>query len=237
MPGGTGLTKPLILWINDGLMAVFIFLIGLELQRELREGKLRCPSDILLPGMAALGGMVAPALIHLGFNASGAAWGRAIPTATDIACALGVLALVGRGLPPGLQTFLLTLAILDDLGAFLIIALFYTDQLNLTCLAQALIPLAGLAALNRAGSARVAPALLPGVVLWVLVLKSGVHATLAGVVTAFSFRRKTAGAALHFTFWEWVCCPMSPLGSCPCLPLPMRGLTLAACRWPQWPRP
>ena len=197
--GGTGLTKPLILWINDGLMAIFFFLIGLELKHEVRQGTLRRPSDITLPGMAALGGMVAPALIYLAFNAGGALRGWAIPTATDIAFALGVLALVGRGLPAGLKAFLLTLAILDDLGAILIIAAFYTDNLNLPYLALALIPLAGLAALNRAGGARVAPALLLGAVLWVLVLKSGVHATLAGVVTALFIPLKDTrgGSPLH----------------------------------------
>ena len=114
--GGTGLTKPLILWINDGLMAVFFFLIGLELKHEVLEGKLRRPSDIILPGMAALGGMVVPALIYLAFNAGTEPRGWAIPTATDIAFALGVLALVGKGLPSGLKSFLLTLAILDDLA-------------------------------------------------------------------------------------------------------------------------
>ncbi len=182
--GGSGLTKPLILWINDGLMAVFFFLIGLELKREVLEGKLRRPSDIVLPGLAAVGGMVVPALVYLAFNAGGTVQGWAIPTATDIAFALGVLALVGKGLPPGLKVFLLTLAILDDLGAILIIAIFYTDHLNLTYLGLALIPMAGLLALNRGKAARIAPALLLGTILWVLVLKSGVHATLAGVVTA-----------------------------------------------------
>lgn len=182
---GTGLTKPLILWINDGLMAMFFFLIGLELKREVLEGKLRRLSDIALPGFAALGGMIAPALVYLAFNLSDAPQGWAIPTATDIAFALGVLALVGKGLPPGLRTFLLTLAILDDLGAILIIAVFYTDHLKLSYLALALVPLAGLVALNWSKTARVAPALLLGAILWVLVLKSGVHATLAGVATAF----------------------------------------------------
>ena len=197
--GGTGLTKPLILWINDGLMAVFFFLIGLELKREVVEGKLRNPSDIVLPGIAALGGIMAPALVYLAFNAGGATRGWAIPTATDIAFALGVLALVGRGLPPGLKTFLLTLAILDDLGAILIIAAFYTDHLNLTYLALAAIPLAGLALLNRMAVARLAPSLLLGVILWVLVLKSGVHATLAGVITAFfiPLRDHRGGSPLH----------------------------------------
>ena len=186
---GTGLTKPLILWINDGLMAVFFFLIGLELKREVLTGKLRRLSDIALPGVAALGGMVAPALVYLAFNAGGNAGGEvrgwAIPTATDIAFALGILALVGKGLPFGLKTFLLTLAILDDLGAILIIAVFYTDHLQLSYLALALIPLLGLALLHRARTSRIAPALLLGAVLWVLVLKSGIHATLAGVATAF----------------------------------------------------
>ena len=197
--GGTGLTKPLILWINDGLMAIFFFLIGLELKREVVEGKLGRPSDIMLPFVAAVGGMVVPALIYLAFNAGSAARGWAIPTATDIAFALGVLALVGRGLPPGLKTFLLTLAILDDLGAILIIAVFYTEQLNLTYLTLAALPLSGLVALNRAKSARVAPALLLGAVLWVLVLKSGVHATLAGVITAFfiPLRDHRGGSPLH----------------------------------------
>lgn len=197
--GGTGLTKPLILWINDGLMAVFFFLIGLELKREVLEGKLRRPSDIVLPGIAALGGMVAPALIYLAFNVGGATRGWAIPTATDIAFALGVLALVGKGLPPGLKVFLLTLAILDDLGAILIIAVFYTDNLNLTYLGIAVMPLLGLAALNRSRTARVAPALLLGAILWVLVLKSGVHATLAGVICAFfiPLRDREGGSPLH----------------------------------------
>ena len=182
---GVGLTKPLILWINDGLMAVFFFLIGLELKREVLVGKLRRPADIVLPGMAALGGMIAPALIYLALNWGGQLRGWAIPTATDIAFALGVLALVGRGLPDGLKTFLLTLAILDDLGAILIIAIFYTDHLNLLYLALALIPLAGLLLLHQIRAVRIAPALLLGAVLWVLVLKSGVHATLAGVAVAF----------------------------------------------------
>ena len=183
--GGAGLTKPLILWINDGLMAVFFFLIGLELKREVLVGKLRRPADIVLPGAAAVGGMVVPALIYLALNWGGQLRGWAIPCATDIAFALGVLALVGKGLPEGLKTFLLTLAILDDFGAILIIAVFYTDHLNLAYLALALIPLAGLWALHRARAVRIAPALLLGVVLWVLVLKSGVHATLAGVAVAF----------------------------------------------------
>ena len=199
--GGSGLVKPLILWINDGLMAIFFFLIGLELKREVLEGKLRRLSDIVLPGAAAIGGMIAPALIYLAVNAGNpeALRGWAIPTATDIAFALGVLALVGKGLPDGLKTFLLTLAILDDLGAILIIAIFYTDHLQPTYLALALLPLAGLVALHFAKARRIAPALLMGVILWVLVLKSGVHATLAGVATAFliPLQDRQGGSPLH----------------------------------------
>ena len=183
---GGGVEKPLILWINDGLMAVFFFLIGLELKRELLEGKLRNPRDILLPGMAAVGGMAAPAIVFLSLNAGTAgATGWAIPAATDIAFALGVLALVGDRAPPSLKVFLLTLAILDDLGAILIIALFYTANLQAEYLLMALAPLAAMIWRNQAGAHRMAPTLLLGVALWVLVLKSGVHATLAGVVAAF----------------------------------------------------
>ena len=184
---GEGLSKPLILWINDGLMAIFFFLIGLELKREILEGKLKNPSDIILPGVAAIGGMALPALIFVLFN-----WnivenisGWAIPAATDIAFALGILALVGSRAPASLKVFLLTLAILDDLGAIIIIALFYTAELKVDYLFLALLPLVGLLWLNIKGAHRVAPALLLGAIMWYFVLKSGVHATLAGVVTAF----------------------------------------------------
>ncbi|MEP5153871.1 Na+/H+ antiporter NhaA [Planktotalea sp.] len=184
---GSGLEKPLILWINDGLMAIFFFLIGLELKRELLEGKLKNPRDVLLPGMAALGGMAVPALIFAAFNWNSpeTLGGWAIPAATDIAFALGILALVGSRAPVSLKVFLLTLAILDDLGAIIIIALFYTSELKIDYLYLALLPLAGLIWLNIKGAHRVAPAILLGVIMWFFVLKSGVHATLAGVVTAF----------------------------------------------------
>ncbi|MGD9918551.1 MAG: Na+/H+ antiporter NhaA [Paenirhodobacter sp.] len=187
MLGEEGLSKPLILWINDGLMAVFFLLVGLELKREIVEGRLKKPANVVLPGMAALGGMIAPALIFLAFNWSDPthATGWAIPTATDIAFAVGVVALLGNRVPAGLKIFLLTLAILDDLGAILVIAIFYTDHLKLTYLGLALIPLALMLVRNLTGAHRLAPTLLLGTVLWVLVLKSGVHATLAGVVTAF----------------------------------------------------
>ena len=184
--GGSGLEKPLLLWINDGLMAVFFFLIGLELKREILEGKLKNPRDVVLPGMAAVGGMAFPALVFLFFNfGDPAAKGWAIPAATDIAFALGVLALVGSRVPPSLKVFLLTLAILDDLGAIIVIALFYTAELKVGYLGLALLPLAGLLWLNFKQAHRIAPAVMLGVILWFFVLKSGVHATLAGVVTAF----------------------------------------------------
>ncbi|MEP3845352.1 MAG: Na+/H+ antiporter NhaA [Paracoccaceae bacterium] len=184
---GEGLSKPAILWINDGLMAVFFFLIGLELKREMLEGKLKNPRDVALPGIAAVGGMALPAVVFVFIN-----WnhpvnlpGWAIPAATDIAFALGILALVGSRAPASLKVFLLTLAILDDLGAIIIIALFYTAELKIDYLFLSLLPLAGLLWLNFKGAHRVAPALLLGAIMWYFVLKSGVHATLAGVVTAF----------------------------------------------------
>ena len=184
---GEGLEKPLILWINDGLMAIFFFLIGLELKKELMEGKLKNPRDVILPGLAAVGGMALPAVIYAYIN-----WGNpetisgwAIPAATDIAFALGILALVGSRAPVSLKVFLLTLAILDDMGAIIIIALFYTANMQVDYLYLALVPLAGLIILNLNGAHRVAPAILLGTIMWFLVLKSGVHATLAGVVTAF----------------------------------------------------
>jgi len=184
---GEGLQKPLILWINDGLMAIFFFLIGLELKHELMEGKLKNPSDVVLPGMAAVGGMVLPAMFFLAFNWSNPATvnGWAIPAATDIAFALGVLALVGNRAPASLKVFLLTLAILDDMGAIVIIALFYTAELKIDYLYLALLPAIGMFWMNMKRVHRVAPILLLGVVMWFFVLKSGVHATLAGVVTAF----------------------------------------------------
>ena len=185
--GGVGMSKPLILWINDGLMAVFFFLIGLELKREMLEGRLNTPREVMLPGIAALGGMLAPMAVYLMLTRGdpGLTQGWAIPAATDIAFAVGVLALLGKSVPPALKIFLMTLAILDDLGAILIIALFYGHGLQPEYLVMALVPLGVLALMNRAGAHRVVPFVLVAVILWVLVLKSGVHATIAGVVAAF----------------------------------------------------
>ncbi len=185
--GGNGLSKPLILWINDGLMAIFFFLIGLELKREMLEGRLNKPSEVILPGVAAVGGMFVPMAVFLFFTRSDPliAQGWAIPAATDIAFAVGVLALLGKRIPSSLKIFLLTLAILDDLGAILIIALFYGHGLQVEYLIMALIPLAVLAYMNWLGTHRVAPFVLIAVILWVLVLQSGIHATIAGVIAAF----------------------------------------------------
>jgi len=182
------IAKPLLLWINDGLMAIFFLLIGLEVKREFLEGQLSTPSQIALPGIAAIGGMVVPALFYIGLNLgdSAAMRGWAIPTATDIAFALGVLAMLGKRVPLSLKIFLMALAIIDDLGAIVIIALFYTVDLSTLSITIAAGSLALLIIMNRLGVAKKAAYIIVGVVLWISVLKSGVHATLAGVALAFT---------------------------------------------------
>lgn len=184
--GEARFTKPLELWINDALMAVFFLLVGLELKRELVVGKLSSRAQAMLPLFAAIGGMLMPALVFTALNQGNphAMRGWAIPAATDIAFAVGVLALLGTRIPPSLKVFLLALAIIDDLGAILIIALFYTSELALPPLAFAAACLAVMGIFNRAGVMRLAPYLLLGVLVWVGVFKSGIHATLAGVATA-----------------------------------------------------
>lgn len=185
--GALDIHKPLLLWINDGLMAIFFLVIGLEVKREMIDGALSTRAQATFPAIAALGGMVAPALIYLLFNhgvpETHAGW--AIPAATDIAFALGVMALLGNRVPVSLKVFLLALAIIDDLGVIFIIALFYTSELSMTALAVAAAATALLFWMNRRGVDRLSFYMIVGAVLWVAVLKSGVHATLAGVVLGF----------------------------------------------------
>ena len=185
--GDLQIAKPLLLWVNDGLMAVFFFLIGLEVKREVIEGHLSSLSQIALPGLAALGGMLVPALVFIAFNKGNSfdMKGWAIPTATDIAFALGVLSLLGKKIPLSIKVFLLALAIIDDLGAIVIIALFYTNELSTGSIIISSVALTILFVMNRFGVASKAAYILVGIVLWVSVLKSGVHATLAGVALAF----------------------------------------------------
>jgi NhaA family Na+:H+ antiporter len=180
------LKKPLLLWVNDGLMAIFFFLIGLELKRELLIGQLSQPKNIVLPIIGAAGGIIVPAAVYLLFNYQNqlSAHGWAIPTATDIAFSLGILALLGTRAPSSLKLFLLTLAIVDDLVGILVIAVFYTSKLSLLSLASASIGLIGMFVLNRLKVKRIAPYVLFGILVWICFLKSGVHATLAGVINA-----------------------------------------------------
>jgi len=181
------LSKPSRLWINDGLMAMFFLMVGLEVKREVLQGELSSFRKASLPVASALGGMLVPALFFVALNHGGpGARGWAVPMATDIAFALGVLALLGRRVPVSLKVFLAAFAVADDIGAVIVIALFYGSALDLSTLAGAAIIVAVLVALNRSGVVNLAIYLALGVVLWILVLKSGVHATVAGVVLAMT---------------------------------------------------
>lgn len=232
--GTFAIDKPLLLWVNDGLMAVFFFLIGLEIKRELIEGRLSHWRTASLPAIAAVGGMAVPALIYVALNYDDPARlsGWAIPAATDIAFALGILALLGRRVPAEIKIFLLALAILDDLGAILIIALFYTTQLSLISLVAAGIGLATLLTLNLRGITRIAPYIVVGVFMWVFVLKSGVHATLAGVAIALTIPlRSRNGQArsplveLEHALHPWVAFLIMPAFAFANAGVPLSGLS------------
>jgi len=239
--GSFAIAKPLLLWINDGLMAIFFLLVGLEVKREVIEGELSTPAQIVLPVVAGLGGMVVPALIYFIFNReNGAALnGWAIPTATDIAFALGVLSLLGKRVPVSLKIFLTAVAIADDLGAIVIIALFYTAELSIAMLFLAAVAIAVLIALNLQKVTRIAPYIIVGVILWVFVLKSGVHATLAGVAIAFAVPLKTKNAQgsaplhqLEHGLHPWVAFGVLPIFAFANAGVSFAGVTLTALAQP-----
>jgi NhaA family Na+:H+ antiporter len=212
------LSKPLLLWVNDLWMAVFFFLVGLEVKRELVEGELASRAQVLLPAAAAAGGMAVPAAVYVLFNFSDpvALRGWAIPAATDIAFVLGIVMLLGRRVPPSLKLFLTAVAIIDDLGAIVVIAIFYSGNLSLPMLAAALAGGLLLVALNRAGVTRADPYLVVGLIVWVCVLKSGIHATLAGVGTAFAIplsdgRGGSPAGKLEHGLHPWVAFAVLPM--------------------------
>ena len=196
--GTYGINKPLLLWINDGLMALFFLLVALELKREILEGELSSPSQIVLPLVGAIGGIAVPAIIYLICigDSPELTPGWAIPIATDIAFALSILALLGPSVPKSLKTFLLTLAVFDDLGAILIIAFVYTGNISWTAKGIGLLLFLVLVAFNRLGITRIAPYILVGIIMWVCVLKSGVHATLAGVLLGLTIPLRTKDGSI-----------------------------------------
>jgi NhaA family Na+:H+ antiporter len=238
--GSFGIEKPLLLWVNDGLMAIFFLLVGLEIKREVLAGQLADRSGAILPAAAAIGGMVVPALIYLAITwhapgaASGAASGWAIPAATDIAFSLGVMALLGSRVPTSLKLFLTALAIIDDLGAIVVIAIFYTEELSWLSLELAGAAVAILVILNLAGVRRLVWYALVGLVLWVFVLKSGVHATLAGVALALAipFEAKPADDSplirVEHELAPWVAFGILPLFGFANAGLSFAGLSLSS---------
>ena len=231
--GALDINKNMLLWINDALMAIFFLLIGLEVKREIMQGALASRRQAIFPVVAALGGMVVPALVYLAFNAQNPLTreGWAIPAATDIAFALGVLALLGSRVPPALKIFLMALAIIDDLGAIIIIALFYTNDLSVLSLVVAAGAIIALAALNLCGVRRTGIYILAGAVLWTAVLKSGVHATLAGVIVGFMIPLKEQGGKapakqLEHVLHPWVAYLILPLFAFANAGVSLRGVTI-----------
>ncbi|CAI3808488.1 Na(+)/H(+) antiporter NhaA [Pseudomonas sp. MM221] len=238
--GALNIAKPLLLWINDGLMALFFLLIGLEVKREVVDGHLSKPSQVILPATAAVGGMVVPALIYWFINRDNpaAVAGWAIPTATDIAFALGVLALLGKRVPVSLKLFLMTLAIIDDLGAIIVIALFYSGTLSSVSLLLAAACLVVLIAMNRLGVVKLGPYMVIGLILWVCVLKSGVHATLAGVALALCIPLRTRNAetspllSLEHALHPWVAYAILPLFAFANAGVSLAGMTVESFTHP-----
>lgn len=230
--GAGAISKPILLWINDLLMAIFFLLVGLEIKREIMEGALSSVSKATLPVLAAVGGMLGPMLVFLAINQNSPETlsGWAIPAATDIAFALGILLLLGHRAPVELKILLLAIAIIDDLGAITIIALFYTANLDLEPLFYALACLGALIGLNRSRIGSLWPYILVGAVLWVLVLKSGVHATLAGVVTAAFIPLRTPNSSplhrLEHGLHPWVA-----FGILPVFALANAGVALSGLQW------
>ncbi len=213
------LSKPLLLWINDGMMAIFFLVVGLEVKRELMVGSLNGRDKALFPAIAALGGMLAPALVYLLFNGADETTrqGWAIPAATDIAFALGVISLLGNRVPTSLKVFLLALAIIDDLGVIIIIALFYTRQVSPEALAVAAVAITLLVYMNWRGVNKISAWLFIGLILWVSILKSGIHATLAGVILGFMIplhtnkNKRSPSAQLEHSLHPWVAYFILPL--------------------------
>jgi NhaA family Na+:H+ antiporter len=233
------LAKPLVLWVNDLWMAVFFFLVGLEIKREFVAGELATRAQAALPAAAALGGMAVPAAIYAAFNFGDpvALRGWAIPSATDIAFAIGILMLLGSRVPASLKVFLTAVAIIDDLGAIVVIALFYTDRLSLTMLGGAGAAALVLLALNRSRVTRVDVYVVVGLVMWLCVLKSGVHATLAGVLTALAVPMRDAhgGSPLERTehgLHPWVAYVVLPVFAFTNAGVALDGVTLATLLGP-----
>jgi NhaA family Na+:H+ antiporter len=229
---GFGIDKPLLLWINDGLMAIFFLLVGLELKREVVEGQLSSASQVVLPALAAVGGLAVPALVYWWVNAgdSAALSGWAIPTATDIAFALAVLTLLGSRVPLSLKIFLTTIAIIDDVAAIVIIAVFYTADLGLMELLGAVGGVVVLFIMNRMGVQKIAAYMLVGTTIWVMVLNSGVHATLAGVVVAAFIPLKadddhSPARHLEHTLHPWVAFMILPVFAFANAGVPLGGST------------
>jgi NhaA family Na+:H+ antiporter len=230
------ISKPLLLWVNDLWMAVFFFLVGLEIKREALVGQLSSRSELLLPASAAVGGMVVPAAIYAALN-----WhdpvnlnGWAIPAATDIAFALGILALLGSRAPTSLKVLLAAIAIIDDLGAIIIIAIFYTDNLSFSSLALAAIACSGLVLLNILKVKSLVPYIILGSLLWICVLKSGVHATLAGVLTALTIPHRVDDSGdspleqLEHALHPWVAFLVLPMFAFANAGISFRGMSFAS---------